>query len=151
MRGPTISGTICFTGSLIAAACEPDLSPTIIRFWGRADQAVCQELWQFILAHLVYGFGCASVFAPTVALAGHWFSTKRATAMGIIVAGTGVGGVIYPIMLVRLLAVLCEFTRSPLTAVHIRPILTSSLPEHSSGHCSKELCPDVSYDLYRSW
>ncbi|KAI9632849.1 putative transporter [Dioszegia hungarica] len=87
MRGPAISGTVCFTGSLIAVA-------------------FCKEFYQFLLAHLLYGFGCASVFAPTVALAGHWFAKRRSTAMGIIVAGTGIGGVVYPIMLSRLLAVL---------------------------------------------
>jgi MCP family monocarboxylic acid transporter-like MFS transporter 10 len=58
----------------------------------------------------MYGFGCAAIFAPTVALSGHWFGKKRSTAMGIIVAGTGIGGVVYPIMLSRLLDVMCEYT-----------------------------------------
>jgi len=42
------------------------------------------------------------IFTPAVAVMGHWFKRRRAYALGIVVAGSSLGGVIYPIMLQHL-------------------------------------------------
>ena len=43
------------------------------------------------------------IFAPSVSTVGQWFLKRRVTAMGSVLAGTGLGGIIYPIMIARLL------------------------------------------------
>jgi MFS family permease len=43
------------------------------------------------------------VFAPANAVAAHWFLRYRSTAIAIISGGAGLGGIIYPIMIERLL------------------------------------------------
>jgi MCP family monocarboxylic acid transporter-like MFS transporter 10 len=42
------------------------------------------------------------IYSPATAVSGHWFLRKRSTAVGIVVCGSGLGGVIYPIALRRL-------------------------------------------------
>ena len=42
-------------------------------------------------------------FNPSVAVAGHWFRRHRATAIGIIVSGGAVGGIVFPILLQHLI------------------------------------------------
>lgn len=56
-----------------------------------------------MLSHILFGLSACLVFAPATAIAGHWFLEKRSTAVGVIICGAGVGGVIYPIMLKELL------------------------------------------------
>lgn len=41
-------------------------------------------------------------FYPLVVIPSHWFRRKRAAAVGIVVAGSSIGGIIFPIMLSRL-------------------------------------------------
>jgi MFS family permease len=60
---------------------------------------VCKEYYQFMLAHLLFGISGALLWAPSTAVEGHWFLRKRGTASGIAVCGSGLGGIIYPIML----------------------------------------------------
>lgn len=44
------------------------------------------------------------LFILSVAIVGTYFSTRRATAVGIAATGSGVGGVVYPIILRRLIS-----------------------------------------------
>lgn len=44
----------------------------------------------------------AHSFTPSVAVMGHWFKRRRAYALGIIIAGSSLGGVVYPIILQEL-------------------------------------------------
>jgi MFS family permease len=60
---------------------------------------VCKEYYQFMLSHLLFGISGALLWAPSTAVIGHWFLRKRGTASGIAVCGSGLGGIIYPIML----------------------------------------------------
>jgi len=78
---------------------------------------------------MCFGIAGCLVYSPATAVAGHWFLKKRSTAVGIIVAGSGLGGVIYPIMLKELLEKLCkpQATAPPSS-------LTRSLPRHAAHH-----------------
>lgn len=52
------------------------------------------ELWQIYLTQgILFGFGSAFAFSPSVTLPSQWFTSKRALATGIAVSGSGVGGV----------------------------------------------------------
>lgn len=44
------------------------------------------------------GIGCGLIFLPSVAVMTQYFTTKRAAANGIASIGSGVGGIIYPII-----------------------------------------------------
>ncbi|TCD62054.1 hypothetical protein EIP91_007530 [Steccherinum ochraceum] len=61
--------------------------------------------YQFFLCHgILFGFGNALVFTPALAVCGHWFRRRRAYALGLVSAGSALGGVLYPIMIQRLIA-----------------------------------------------
>ena len=63
---------------------------------------VCKEYYQFMLAHAAFGLSGSILYSPATAVAGHWFMHRRSTAVGIVVCGSGLAGVIYPIALDRL-------------------------------------------------
>ncbi|WWC69344.1 uncharacterized protein I206_103282 [Kwoniella pini CBS 10737] len=64
--------------------------------------AFCKLYWQFLLAHALFGISASMLYSPSTAIAGHWFMKRRSTAVGIVVCGSGLSGVIYPIGLKRL-------------------------------------------------
>ncbi|EAT92589.2 hypothetical protein SNOG_01094 [Parastagonospora nodorum SN15] len=59
--------------------------------------------WQVFLSQgLCMGLGAGLLYIPSLALVGVWFDKKRALALGIVMSGIAVGGVIYIIMFDRL-------------------------------------------------
>jgi MFS family permease len=59
--------------------------------------------WQVFLSQgLCMGLGAGLLYIPSLALVGVWFSKKRALALGIVMSGIAVGGVIYITMFDRL-------------------------------------------------
>ncbi|KAI4617495.1 uncharacterized protein J4E87_003015 [Alternaria ethzedia] len=61
------------------------------------------QYWQVFLSQGVcMGMGAGLLYIPSLAMVGVWFSKKRALAMGIVMSGIAVGGVIYIIMFDRL-------------------------------------------------
>lgn len=61
------------------------------------------KYWQVFLSQgICMGLGAGLLYIPSLALVGIWFSKKRALAMGIVMSGIAVGGVIYIIMFDRL-------------------------------------------------
>ena len=66
--------------------------------------SICKTYWQVLLAQgVVVGIGTGMSFIPSVAIVGTYFTTKRSTAMGIGATGSSIGGVIYPVVLRRLI------------------------------------------------
>ncbi|KAF3483909.1 monocarboxylate permease-like protein [Arthroderma uncinatum] len=49
------------------------------------------------------GLGASMVFYPSVTCVATWFFQRRAAALGPVVAGSSLGGVIFPIMVIRLI------------------------------------------------
>ncbi|KAL1407927.1 hypothetical protein Q8F55_004723 [Vanrija albida] len=58
----------------------------------------CKEYYQIFLSHFLFGFASGMIWPTVTAVGGHWFSTRRGTAIGLIVGGSGGGGIVYPIM-----------------------------------------------------
>lgn len=66
--------------------------------------SLCKEFWQFLLAQgILLGISMSLVTWPFLALVGQYIKEKRAAAMGIVLAGSSLGGVIWPIIIDRLL------------------------------------------------
>lgn len=57
----------------------------------------------FITQGFLFGLGCAITLLPAFATVPRWFVKGRGLAMGIVVSGSSLGGVIWPIVLRRLL------------------------------------------------
>ncbi|KAH8705875.1 major facilitator superfamily domain-containing protein [Talaromyces proteolyticus] len=59
-----------------------------------------KTLWQFLLTQgLLLGIGTCLSYMPSVTVAPTWFTRHRGLAMGIILSGTGIGGVAWPLAL----------------------------------------------------
>ncbi|KAL2423251.1 Aspyridones efflux protein apdF [Exophiala dermatitidis] len=66
--------------------------------------SVCTKYWHFILAQgLLGGLANGLAYAPAIAVIGQYFHKRRALAMGIASSGSSLGGIIFPVMLNRLI------------------------------------------------
>lgn len=66
--------------------------------------SLCQEFYQFLLAQgVVFGICMGLATWPMLALVGQYIKVKRAAAMGIVLAGSSLGGIIWPIAIDRLI------------------------------------------------
>lgn len=60
--------------------------------------SLCQEYYQVILCQrIILGFSCGLIFAPALTVVGHYLFKKRA------MAGSPIGGIIYPVILKNLI------------------------------------------------
>lgn len=65
--------------------------------------SICDKYWQLMLAQgICMGIGAGGLFITSVAIIPSYFTTKRAFAIGIAASGSGLGGVLYPIIFHRL-------------------------------------------------
>lgn len=77
---------------------------TFMIVFGHMMLSLCHEYWQVILTQgFAVGIGAGFLFVPCVAIVPQYFSTKLGTALGIAVSGSALGGIIYPIVLYRLI------------------------------------------------
>ncbi|KAI2783948.1 MFS general substrate transporter [Daldinia loculata] len=66
--------------------------------------SLCKEYWQFMLAQgVLMGTVMGFLQLPAMAALSQFFNKKRAAALGIAVAGSSLGGVIFPIALSKML------------------------------------------------
>ncbi|KAF2690142.1 monocarboxylate permease-like protein, mch4 [Lentithecium fluviatile CBS 122367] len=73
--------------------------------FGHMMLSLCTEFWQVLLSQaFCVGIGSGLLFTPTVSLLPTWFSTHMGLAIGIASSGSSLGGVIYPIVLYRLIS-----------------------------------------------
>ncbi|KAI2897888.1 hypothetical protein CBS147343_5201 [Aspergillus niger] len=65
---------------------------------------LCTEYYQFILSlSILNGIGSSFLFTPAMGTISHWFNAKRGLASGFAFTGSGLGGVIFPLMLQSLI------------------------------------------------
>ncbi|OCB87716.1 MFS general substrate transporter [Sanghuangporus baumii] len=61
------------------------------------------QIWQqFLSQGILFGISVSFGYYPALSIVGHYFKRRRALAMGIVAAGSSVGGVCLPIMFSRL-------------------------------------------------
>ncbi|KAL4966157.1 MCT family MFS transporter [Aspergillus stella-maris] len=66
--------------------------------------SICHEFYQFLLAQgISMGIFMSLLLAPSIAVVGKYIKVKRGAAMGIVIAGSSLGGVIWPIAINELL------------------------------------------------
>ncbi|KAJ7882538.1 MFS general substrate transporter [Mycena olivaceomarginata] len=65
--------------------------------------SISTQYYQYLLAHgVLFGLGVGMLFYPSLSSVSTYFCKYRATALGVVAAGSSFGGVMYPIMLQRL-------------------------------------------------
>ena len=65
--------------------------------------AQLNQYYQIFLCQGVgMGIGAGLIYVPALAIQAHHFRQRRALAMGIVVTGAAIGGVVFPIMLNQL-------------------------------------------------
>ena len=72
--------------------------------FGHMMLSLCTEYWQVLLAQgFCVGIGAGCLFVPSVSVLPAYFSTRIGLAVGLGSSGSSIGGVIYPIVLYRLI------------------------------------------------
>ncbi|KAF8875300.1 MFS general substrate transporter [Infundibulicybe gibba] len=65
--------------------------------------SISTQYYQYILAQgVLFGLGVGLLFYPSMASVSTYYSRYKATALGIVAAGSSLGGVVFPIMLQHL-------------------------------------------------
>jgi MFS family permease len=72
---------------------------TFMHVFGIMMTSLCTEYWQFILAQGICSpLGLNAIFNAATSSVTQWFFKKRGAAFGMMAAGSGLGGIIFPIM-----------------------------------------------------
>ncbi|KAF2476190.1 MFS general substrate transporter [Lindgomyces ingoldianus] len=72
---------------------------TFFHVFGLMMTSLCKEYYQFILAQGICSpLGLNCIFTAATSSITSWFFKKRGAAFGIMAAGSGLGGIIFPIM-----------------------------------------------------
>lgn len=71
--------------------------------FGHMMLSICKTYWQVLLAQgFCVGIGAGCLFTPCVSILPMYFNTRIGLAIGVASSGSSLGGVIYPIVLYRL-------------------------------------------------
>ncbi|KAJ5910475.1 hypothetical protein N7504_005118 [Penicillium tannophilum] len=100
-----------FSISTIAGAMLDIFGPKLMIWTGSVGTvfaimmtSLCKEFYQFLLAQgILLGISMALATWPVLALVGQYIKKKRAAAMGIVLAGSSLGGIIWPVAIDQLL------------------------------------------------
>ena len=80
------------------------LTGSFMVVFGYMMLSLCHEYWQALLAQAIcVGIGSGLLFTPSISLLPTWFSSHIGLAVGIASSGSSLGGVIYPVVLYRLI------------------------------------------------
>jgi MFS family permease len=80
------------------------LAGSFFHVFGLMMASLSTQYYQFFLAQgVVSALGASAVFYPAMSCVGQWFFKNRAAAFGIMASGSSLGGVIFPIMVTKLI------------------------------------------------
>ena len=67
--------------------------------------SLCSQIWQLLLTQgLLYGIGSSLLYFPILSVAPEYFNAHRGSAMGFILSGSGMGGLIFSPLIRALLS-----------------------------------------------
>ncbi|KDN39682.1 MFS general substrate transporter [Tilletiaria anomala UBC 951] len=82
----------------------PLLASAFFIVFGTMMSSISTKYWHFLLSQgLCSAFGFGLSFTPALAAPQQWFLKQRALATGLAVSGTSLGGIIWPVLINRLL------------------------------------------------
>ncbi|KAJ9142398.1 MFS general substrate transporter [Pleurostoma richardsiae] len=77
---------------------------SFLHVFGLMMASISTEYYQFMLSQGVCSaIGVAAIFQPAINCINGWFNRKRGIAFGIVATGSSIGGVIFPIVVSRLI------------------------------------------------
>ncbi|KXH38525.1 major facilitator superfamily transporter [Colletotrichum simmondsii] len=80
------------------------LAGTFLHVFGLMMTSLATQYWQILLAQGVCSaIGVAAIFQPALNTIHGWFNVKRGAAFGLLSTGSSIGGIIFPIMVTRLI------------------------------------------------
>lgn len=105
--------------------------------------SICKEYWQFMLAQgVLTGIADGLLMFPAMSALPQYFNKRRGAAMGLSIAGSSLGGVVFPIMLGKMLnssslsfgwsVRICGFVILPILAVSAMAIKARLPPRTTS-------------------
>ncbi|EXJ96412.1 hypothetical protein A1O1_01538 [Capronia coronata CBS 617.96] len=80
------------------------LTGSVVHIFGIMMASLATKYYQLLLAQgLCSAIGVSAIFQPSFTCVLGWFTRKRGLAFGILFTGSSVGGVVFPIMISRLI------------------------------------------------
>lgn len=80
------------------------LGGSLLHVFGLMMTSLSSEYYQFILAQGICSpLGASAIFNASVNCVSTWFGKRRAFALGVMASGSSLGGVIFPIMVTKLI------------------------------------------------
>ncbi|CAK7204205.1 hypothetical protein SEUCBS139899_006959 [Sporothrix eucalyptigena] len=80
------------------------LAGTLLNVFGLMMASISSQYYQFLLSQGVCSaIGVSAIFQPALSCIPGWFNKRRGIAYGIVSTGSSLGGVIFPIMVSRLI------------------------------------------------
>ena len=80
----------------------PDASVTLVV--GIIGTAQCKNYWQLLICQgFLTGLSCGMIFTPIPSILSHWFDKRKYMVIGIVAAGSSLGGTIMPIAVSHLI------------------------------------------------
>ncbi|KAL9619597.1 MAG: hypothetical protein Q9160_005784 [Pyrenula sp. 1 TL-2023] len=82
----------------------PLMAGSFLHVFGLMMTSISKEYYQFLLSQAVCSaIGASMVFYPAFNCVTTWFFKKRGAAVGLVAAGSSLGGVIFPLMVIHLI------------------------------------------------
>ncbi|KAL2075335.1 hypothetical protein VTL71DRAFT_278 [Oculimacula yallundae] len=141
--GLTWSGSI-FINPLLTRISLPQLRKlcvlgVLLMSLGFGLASISTTVWQLLLTQgLLYGVGSSLLYFPILSSAPEYFNERRGSAMGFILSGAGVGGLIFsPLVRVLLSHIGPRWTLRALSLIVLvisLPIAVSASPSRFLGH-----------------
>lgn len=99
----TLGAALMTAGAPLAAAWTKRFGPrrvilagSVLCLTAAMLASVSQTLWQFTLAQgVLMGLGTCLSYLPAVTVSPTWYTANRGLAMGLILSGTGLGGLVW--------------------------------------------------------
>ncbi|KAK0648451.1 major facilitator superfamily transporter [Cercophora newfieldiana] len=100
-----------FAGGIFAGKIFDDFGPrslliagTILHVFGLMMTSISKTYYQILLSQAVCSaMGASLVFSPAFSSVSTWFLQKRGAALGIVAAGSSLGGLFFPVVIINML------------------------------------------------